>query len=147
ADRLLAGRLTDAVRPDPGNLVNLRDQAGRVFTFDVTGADPAAVWGAVWGGENGIYTDDSSLAAAAVHAGVLKPGQRGPVRVRILPPQDHYAGSNRNGVTSESWESWGGSFQLLGVPGLGPRGGSRPGAANDDNPKPETGADNDPTAK
>ena len=95
----------------------MRDQAGKEFDVQVVGSAD----GSVWGGDNGVYTDDSSLAAAAVHAGLLKNGERGVVRVRILPAQDHYAGSNRNGITSESWESWGGSFQLLGTHGGGDR--------------------------
>ena len=115
------------------------------FQVQVTGSAD----GSVWGGDNGIYTDDSSVAAAAVHAGLLKNGETGVVLVRIVPPQDHYTGSNRNGVTSESWESWGGSFQLLGVQGKAAdegRGGYRGDGLKDYYPKPETGKD-DGTAK
>src|SRR5206468_1838760 len=106
---------------EPPNFESMRDRVGIEFDVQVTGSGEAPVWG----GQEGIYTDDSSLAAAAVHAGLLKNGEQGVVRVRIVPPQDHYPGSNRNGVTSESWESWGGSFQLLGIQGDRPRNPNR----------------------
>ena len=60
-----------ATAGDPGNLVELRGQVGRNFVFDVTGRTDGPVWG------DKVYTDDSSLATAAVHAGVLRDGQPG----------------------------------------------------------------------
>jgi len=47
-----------------------------------------------------------------VHAGILKPGERGAVKITALPGQESYRGETRNGVTSQPWESWGGSFKL-----------------------------------
>lgn len=89
-----------------------RGQAGKgklvLILVDVIGSATGHVWG------DGVYTDDSSVAAAAVHAGLLKPGQRATVVVQVLPGRDSYAGSTRNGVTSSSYGAWGGSFQLLG---------------------------------
>jgi len=64
----------------------------------------------VWGTD--VYTDDSSVAAAAVHAGLLKVGERGRIKVTMLPGQDSYPGTTRNGVTSAEWASWDGSFKL-----------------------------------
>lgn len=75
---------------------------------DVVGTTSGSVWG------DGVYTDDSSVGAAAVHAGLIKSGQRATVVVQILPGRDSYQGSTRNGVTSRSYASWDGSFQLLG---------------------------------
>ena len=90
----------------PPNLQNLRDKVGRSFEFEITGSTEGSVWG------NDVYTDDSSLAAAAVHAGVLRDGQQGVVKVTILPAQDNYESSTRNGVTSQTWGQWGGSFRV-----------------------------------
>ena len=54
-----------------------------------------------------IYTDDSSLAVAAVHAGIVAVDQLGYVRrVTILPGQDHYEGATRNDVTSQPFGPW-----------------------------------------
>lgn len=110
----VAYRFTDVARvdsgvvlPDPGDLSLYRGQDGAVLTFEVTGDVSGAVWG------DDVYTDDSRLAAAAVHAGILQPGETGPVRVEILPGQDSYQGATRNGVTSGSYANWSGSFRIL----------------------------------
>jgi hypothetical protein len=50
------------IAPDPGNLEGLRDLVGKSFRFQVKGAVDGSVWGA------GVYTTDSALATAAVHA-------------------------------------------------------------------------------
>lgn len=92
--------------PDPGTLYGYRGHNGQHFVFEVVGATDATIWG------DGIYTDDSPLATAAVHAGVLEPGQRGIVRVSILPGRDSYEGSTRNGVTSLAYASFPGSYQV-----------------------------------
>ena len=57
----------------------------------------------MWGTD--IYTDDSQLATTAVHAGVLVAGEIGLVKVVILPGQEAYASTERNGVTSTSYGS------------------------------------------
>jgi hypothetical protein len=103
----VAERLADAL-PDPGTMQVFQAQVGKTFTFRVTGALPAALVGAggfgfaaggrVWGTH--VYTVDSPLALAAVHAGILRPGQTGGVKVTILGPQISFEGSTRNGVTS-----------------------------------------------
>jgi hypothetical protein len=62
------------------------------------------IGGALWGSD--VYTTGSSLALAAVHAGALRPGQTGAVRVRVLGPQNGFAGTTRNGVTSAPWGAY-----------------------------------------
>lgn len=96
-----------AVLPDPGTLVDFANNTGATYAFRVTGFSGA---GAVWGTD--VYTSDSVLAAAAVHAGVLADGQTGVVLVTILPGRPAYAGSVRNGVNSASWPSWGASYRI-----------------------------------
>ena len=99
--------IDNVVLPDPGDLSGYRGQDGTVLTFEVTGDTSGSVWG------DGIYTDDSRLAAAAVHAGVLQPGQSGPVRVEILPGQEAYEAADRYGVSSGTYGSWAGSYRVL----------------------------------
>ncbi len=90
----------------PGTLESYRGKVNQTFTFEVTGRRTGTVYG------TDVYTDDSDLATAAVHAGVLKDGERGVVRVTVLPGMPSYAGSTRNGVTSSEWPSWVGSFRF-----------------------------------
>ena len=92
--------------PDPGDLSGFRGQNGVMLTFEVTGDSAGSVWG------DGIYTDDSRLAAAVVHAGILQPGQTGLVGVEILPGQEAYDGAERNGVSSGTYGSWPGSYRV-----------------------------------
>jgi LCCL domain len=95
------------VKPGPGNLLALRGQNGQSFYFEVTGDKGA---GTVWGTD--LYTDDSTLAAAAVHAGALADGQKGVVKVTVVPGADAYQGSDRNGVASIDYGGWGGSYRI-----------------------------------
>ncbi|MEX2172690.1 MAG: LCCL domain-containing protein [Pirellulales bacterium] len=92
---------------DPGSLKKFRDRVGQTLTFKVTGKTSGSVWG------SDVYTDDSSLATAAVHAGILQPGQTGIVRVRIMPGRADYEGSTTRGVTTHSYGPWEGSFQFV----------------------------------
>lgn len=92
---------------DPGNLAAYRGQDGAIFSFEVTGATAGSVWG------DGVYTDDSALAAAAVHAGVLQPGETGRVDVEILPGQASYTGAESHGVISRDYGTWSGSYRVL----------------------------------
>jgi beta-lactamase regulating signal transducer with metallopeptidase domain len=106
----------------PISLSSLRDQVGRSFYLQVRGSttNPEPLWG------TGVYTDDSSLAAAAVHAGVLDPGETGIVKVTVLPGRDRYEGSTLNGMTSHDYGQWGGSYRVEAVPASSNGGGGGP---------------------
>jgi hypothetical protein len=91
------------------NMTSYRGQNGQLVNVTVTGS----VGGGVWGTD--IYTDDSTLAAAAVHAGYLTNGELGTLVVEILPGQSSYTGSTRNGVSTFSYGSWAGSYQIVGL--------------------------------
>lgn len=95
------------VPDDPGNLESFRGRNGEVFRFRVRGTAHGNIWG------DGVYTDDSSLAVAAVHAGVLRQEEEGIVAVRILPGRKEYAGAERNGIFSESYGEWHGSYEFV----------------------------------
>jgi LCCL domain len=92
--------------PDPGTLVGFQNQVGTRLAFKVTAPLPApgGLRMAVYGTD--IYTMDSALALAAVHAGVLQPGQTGVVRVTILGPQAAFQGSSRHGVLSSPYGAY-----------------------------------------
>lgn len=62
----------------------------------------------VWGTD--VYSDDSSVCTAAVHAGKITFAQGGIVTFQMRPGQNSYVGSTRNGVTSLEWDAWDGSF-------------------------------------
>src|SRR5262249_204268 len=71
---------------------------GQTYHFRVTGAVNV---GTVWG--TGVYTSDSPLATVAVHAGLLKVGQTGVIKVTIVPAQAAYMGSTQNGVPTNGY--------------------------------------------
>ena len=95
------------VQMAPDDLTVYRGQNGILLQFDVTGSAAGQVWG------DGLYTDDSSIGAAAVHAGLLHDGETGRVVVEIMPGQPSYAGSQANGVASHDYGQWSGSFRFL----------------------------------
>ena len=98
---------TLVVMPDPGSLGQYANQIGKKFAFRVTGVLGNALYGTE------VYTTDSSLACAAVHWGVLKPGQTGVVKVEIVTPPATYVSSTRNGITSLAFGAYNGAFKVL----------------------------------
>jgi hypothetical protein len=95
--------------PDPGVLYVRNLQTPSAF-YRVTGANRGPLWG------TDVYSSDSSLAFAAVHAGVLKLGQTGIVKVTMIPSHLDFTGTTRNGVTSASWN---GTYAAFAVAPLG----------------------------
>jgi ElaB/YqjD/DUF883 family membrane-anchored ribosome-binding protein len=90
------------VQLDPGNLsgFSIRD-IGRAFLFDVVGRNEGSVWG------SDVYTADSRLCAAAVHAGALREGERGLVRVTLLDGENvFFQGSTRHGVQTYDYATY-----------------------------------------
>jgi hypothetical protein len=94
------------VLPDPGSLQAYQQQVGKMIHFRVTGAVNGSVWG------TGQYTTDSTLAVAAVHAGILKPGQTAVVRVKIIPSPPMFAASTQHGVASAGYGPYGAAFEF-----------------------------------
>lgn len=64
----------------------------------------------IWGTD--VYTGDSSICTAAVHAGVITLDQGGLVTIELKPGQTSYKGTTRNGVTSIDYGSYGASFSV-----------------------------------
>ena len=85
-----------------------RQHVGQRFTFSCPpGGSAHPVWG------TGTFTDDSSICTAAVHANVITLANGGNVTIEMRPGQPAYAGSTRNGVTSQNYGQWDGSFVFL----------------------------------
>jgi hypothetical protein len=99
--------------PAPANLMTFQQQFGKEFLYSLTGYTPgqgqqASVWG------TDVYTLDSNLAAAAVHAGIAKPGEVVTVRVRIVRSPPQFIASFRNGVNSTAYGNYpAGAFEFV----------------------------------
>ena len=91
----------------PTNLVGYRGNNYQNYTFTLTGSTSGSLWGTT------IYTDDSNVAVAAVHAGFVTAGQISIVTVIILPGQSSYTSTTQHGITSTSYGSWSGSYSFL----------------------------------
>lgn len=79
----------------------------------------------VWGKD--IYTSSSAICVAAVHAGAITLDAGGPVTVTLMPKQQTFDPSKRNGITTYAWENW--DFMSYGQPfkfALGSSSGSGP---------------------
>ena len=89
--------------------VELRSEPdGAQFTYNCT-ADGEV--GAVWGTD--IYTDDSSICTAAVHAGLITLPDGGDVTIELRPGEGSYTDSTRNGITSLSYAAWDWSYVFV----------------------------------
>ena len=104
----------ESLAPELSNVVSLswtsdasslRDQVGVEYRFR---CPPNGELDIVWG--SGVYTDDSSVCSAAVHAGLITLANGGEVTVEMRDGEDRYISTSRNGVTTSSFGSWGGSF-------------------------------------
>jgi hypothetical protein len=68
-----------------------------------------SVKGPIWGTD--IYTDDSYICKAALHAGRIG-RSGGQVSIRMIAGQSSYTGTRRNGVTSLAYRSYAGSYRF-----------------------------------
>jgi Ca2+-binding EF-hand superfamily protein len=96
--------ITNTKAPPMGQ--GLQGEAGDYFYFEVTGSGRGPLWG------TDVYTSDSSIAAAAVHAGVLEVGEKRLIKVTVLPGQQTYEGTERNGITSQAFGTFPRSFSV-----------------------------------
>lgn len=92
---------------DPGNLASFYANVGQVLKFRLVGAPQGTVWG------TDVYTADSSLAAAAIHGGVLQPGVTSIVKVKLVDPPAQFRGTVRNGVGSNAYGAYPKAFQFV----------------------------------
>ena len=81
----------------PSSMHGLCGRPGATYYFRITGATEGTVWG------TDVYTRDSAIGVAAVHAGLLKPGRTAVLRLTVVPAQPSYPGSTRHGVTTSDY--------------------------------------------
>jgi len=81
----------------PANMHGLCETVGTTYYFRVTGVTEGQLWG------TDIYSGDSTIGAAAVHAGLLQPGKTDVLRVTVVTPPERFPGTVRNGVTSTEY--------------------------------------------
>jgi len=89
------------------NATELRDRVGEQVEIE---CPPGGELGAVWG--SNVYTDDSSICSAAVHVGLITVAEGGDVTIEILEGQEEYVGMESNGVESQDFGPYAGSFSF-----------------------------------
>ena len=87
---------------------DLNAVTGDIITLQIPAQGSAS---SVWG--TGIYTDDSSIGTAAVHAGLISFASGGKVTIKIVEGMSSYEGSQSNGVATSGYGAWGGSFVFI----------------------------------
>lgn len=90
------------------NAISYRGNNGRHYSYT---CPPNGREGLVWGTD--VYTDDSSVCTAAVHAGLISVANGGRVVIEIRPGQSSYLGSDRNGIRTSAMGSFRGSFVFV----------------------------------
>lgn len=90
-------------------------EVGDQVTVRLTGRTNGALWG------DSIYTLDSDLATAAVHAGLLRPGETKAIKVWVVPAPESFSGANRNGVQSSKWGRFRAAFIMQAAVPAAPR--------------------------
>ena len=93
------------------NAQQFRRFAGAQYEFDCT---PNGTARTVWGRD--IYTDDSSVCTAAVHGGLITLKKGGKVKIEIRDGQAKYTASKRNGITTQGYPAYAGSFIVVDAP-------------------------------
>ncbi|MGC4028500.1 MAG: LCCL domain-containing protein [Steroidobacteraceae bacterium] len=101
--------------PGRQNASGVRERVGETITFvcPPTETNGDNVYG------TDTYMDSSPVCPAAIHAGLLKAGQNGVVRILIGRGAQSFEGSRRNGVATLKYGSWGYSYTFVkeGKPG------------------------------
>ena len=88
-----------------------RGMNGQRFTYACPAGGPLS--DRLWGTD--LYTDDSSICTAAVHAGLIYQDTGGTVTIEIRSGANSYRGSYRNGTASKDYGTWQGSFIFIGA--------------------------------
>jgi hypothetical protein len=80
-------------------------ETGKTYKFKCpAGGKESSVWG------TNIYTLDSSICNAAVHAGKLTMENGGSVTIELRPSESSYKGTTRNGITTNGYGAYAHSF-------------------------------------
>ncbi|MCC6227235.1 MAG: hypothetical protein IT195_12635 [Microthrixaceae bacterium] len=95
------------------NAGQFRGKIGTTHEQDCT-PNPAKTTGSVWGA--GTYTDDSSICTAAVQSGLITFAKGGTVTYEIAAGLDDYRSGEANGVASNRYGPFPGSFTFPDAP-------------------------------
>jgi hypothetical protein len=98
---------TDLGAPWNATAERFRGRIDEVFEFP---CPPGVMLLPIWGID--VYTDDSAVCSAAVHAGIITRQDGGTVQIVVRPGLDSYGGTTRNGHRSDAWEAWDGSYRF-----------------------------------
>jgi hypothetical protein len=90
----------------PSSMTNHHADIGKTFIFRVTANTNGSLWG------TDVYTTDSTIATAVVHAGLLQPGQTGVIKVTMMASPNVFVGSTRNGVTSSPYQQYPAAYRV-----------------------------------
>jgi len=85
--------------------VQFKPDVGNTYKFDCPKNGTASI---VWGSD--VYTADSSVCTAAVHAGKITLDAGGEVTIEMRPGRAAYGGTLRNGITSQTYGGYPNSF-------------------------------------
>ncbi len=83
---------------------------GKIYKITITGTTGGAIWG------TDIYTSDTYIPCAAVHAGFIANGETKEVYIKVVQGLSEYIGSTRNGVSTSAYGGWGLSYQFVSAP-------------------------------
>ena len=90
-------------------MLGLCDTVGATFYFRVLGQTDGSLWG------TDVYTGDSVIGVAAVHAGLVKPAEIAIIKVKVVTPPPQFTGSLRNGVTSHDFGRYGSAYRVAAI--------------------------------
>ncbi len=85
--------------------VSFKEDVGKIYKFR---CPPNGTAGSIWGSD--IYTADSSICTAAVHAGLFSLTDGGVVTIEFRSGRQTYGSTERNGITSNTYGEYPHSF-------------------------------------
>ena len=86
------------------NCMDKRGKIGESYCYRIKGSNEGTVWG------DGIYSDDSNIAKAAVLEGKCNLGEEELVVIKIIEGKSSYGSCTKNGISTNSWGNWEGSY-------------------------------------
>jgi hypothetical protein len=103
------GEVPNSDEPTPiswtGNAAFVKTDVGLRYTFE---CPPDGTPGTVWGSD--VYTADSSVCTAAVHAGKITLEKGGIVTIEFTAGRQMYGATTRNGITTYNYGQYPHSF-------------------------------------
>lgn len=115
-----AARIAEQARQLSFGEPNIRRlEIGDRVTIEITGRATGVVWG------DAVYTLDSDVGTAAVHAGVLEAGETKAVQIWIVPAPASFAEAGRHGIQSRKWGKYHTAFIIQDADATGRRNSQR----------------------